>query len=107
MSRKAAKWLLIVLTVLICLSCIFLQWFYHRAQSADFPEKLAYREVDSGKEALFAGKNVLLLVPHEDDDLNVFCGVLDEQYLPDWAREKLEQVLKPHTAPAMSAMEMA
>ena len=35
-----------------------------------------------------------------------FCGVLDEQYLPDWAREKLEQVLKPHTAPAMSAMEM-
>lgn len=35
-----------------------------------------------------------------------FCGVLDEQYLPDWAREMLEQVLKPHTAPAMSAMEM-
>ena len=77
-SHKAAKWLLIVMTALICLSCIFLQWFYHRSQSGDFPEKLAYREVDSGKEALFAGKNVLLLVPHQDDDLNVFCGVLDE-----------------------------
>ncbi len=77
-SRKTAKWLLIVMTFLIGLSCIFLQWFYHRAQESDFPEKLAYREVDSGKEALFAGKNVLLLVPHEDDDLNVLCGTLDE-----------------------------
>ena len=76
--HKTAKWLLFVLTVLICLSCIFLQWFYHRSQSGDFPEKLAYREVDSGKEALFAGKNVLLLVPHQDDDLNVLCGTLDE-----------------------------
>ena len=78
LSRKAAKWLLIVLTVLICLSCIFLQWFYHRSQGADFPDKLAYREVDSGKEALFAGKNVLLLVPHQDDDLHVLGGTMDE-----------------------------
>ena len=77
-SRRAAKWLLVVLTVLICLSCIFLQWFYHRSQNVDFPEKLAYHEVDTGKEALFAGKNVLLLVPHQDDDLNVLCGVMDE-----------------------------
>ena len=77
-SRRAAKWMLIVLTVLIGLSCIFLQWFYHRSQSGDFPEKLAYQEVDSGKEALFAGKNVLLLVPHQDDDLNILCGTLDE-----------------------------
>ena len=76
--RKASKWLLIVLSVLICLSCIFLQWFYHRSQGADFPEKMAYHEVDSGKESLFAGKNVLLLVPHQDDDLNVLCGVMDE-----------------------------
>ena len=35
-----------------------------------------------------------------------FCGVLDEQYLPDWAREKLEQTQEPETAPVMSAMEM-
>ena len=30
-----------------------------------------------------------------------FCGVLDEQYLPDWAREKLEQTQEPEAAPAM------
>ena len=76
--RKAAKWLLLVLTVLICFSCIFLQWFFHRSQGEDFPEKMAFHEVDSGKEAVFAGKNVLLLVPHQDDDMNVFCGVMDE-----------------------------
>ena len=76
--RKTAKWLLIVLSVLLCASCIFLQWFFRRSQEADFREKLAYHEVDSGKEALFAGKNVLLLVPHEDDDLNILCGTLDE-----------------------------
>ena len=78
LSRRCAAWLLIVLTVLIGLSCIFLQWFYHRSQGEDYPEKMAYHEVDSGKEALFAGKNVLLLVPHQDDDLNVLCGTLDE-----------------------------
>lgn len=77
-SRKAAAWLLLVLTVLICASCVFLQWFYHRSQGEDFPEKMAYHEVDSGKEALFAGKNVLLLVPHQDDDLHVLGGMMDE-----------------------------
>lgn len=35
-----------------------------------------------------------------------FCGVLDEQYLPDWAWEKLEQTQEPEAAPVMSAMEM-
>lgn len=30
-----------------------------------------------------------------------FCGVLDEQYLPDWAREKLEQTREPEAVPAM------
>lgn len=78
LSRKAAKWLLLVLTVLICFSCIFLRWFFHPSQGEDFPEKMAFHEVDSGKEAVFAGKKVLLLVPHQDDDMNVFCGVMDE-----------------------------
>ena len=55
-SRKVAAWLLLVLTVLICASCVFLQWFYYRSQGEDFPEKMAYHEVNSGKEALFAGQ---------------------------------------------------
>ena len=39
-----------------------------------------------------------------------FCGVLDVQYLPEWAREKLEALRAPDqeqaAAPAMSGMEM-
>ena len=43
-------------------------------------------------------------------DREDFCGVLDEQYLPEWAREKLEALRAPEqeqaAAPAMSGMEM-
>lgn len=39
-----------------------------------------------------------------------FAGVLDEQYLPDWAREKLEELRTPQqeqdTGPAMGGMTM-
>ena len=39
-----------------------------------------------------------------------FSGVLDEQYLPDWAREKLEELRTPQqeqdTGPAMGGMTM-
>ena len=39
-----------------------------------------------------------------------FIGVLDERYLPEWAKEKLETLRAPkqdhHTAPAMGGMEM-
>ena len=39
-----------------------------------------------------------------------FTGVLDEQYLPDWAREKLEELRGPQQeqdgGPAMGGMTM-
>ena len=38
---------------------------------------LAYQVADSGKEGLYAGKSVMLIVPHEDDDVNVAGGVLE------------------------------
>ena len=34
-----------------------------------------------------------------------FTGVLDEQYLPDWAREKLEELQAPkQSGPVMGGM---
>lgn len=77
-GRRAACWVLAVLTALILAGCVFLQLFYRHSQRAEFQQGLRYHEVDSGKEALFAEKNVLLLVPHQDDDMNVLCGVIDE-----------------------------
>lgn len=37
-----------------------------------------YHQVDRGKAALYSGKKVMLLVPHEDDDQNLMAGVLEE-----------------------------
>ena len=77
-SRKIAGRLLIIVTAVSCMVCVYLQLFYIRSQNDDFLEKLAYHETDSEKGTFFSNKKVLLFVPHQDDDLNVFCGVLDE-----------------------------
>lgn len=37
-----------------------------------------YKAVDSGKAELYGGHRVMLLVPHQDDDINVLGGVLEE-----------------------------
>lgn len=39
---------------------------------------VTYTAVDSGKDALYADRKVMLLVPHQDDDINVLGGVLEE-----------------------------
>ena len=37
-----------------------------------------YSDVDSGKELLYGGKRVMLIVPHQDDDMNLLGGVAEE-----------------------------
>ena len=72
LSRKARVLipLLSVLTLLLCAAAAFC-WFR-------FSENAVYQTVDSGKQELYGGKNVMLIVPHQDDDLNVLGGVLEE-----------------------------
>lgn len=41
-------------------------------------EDVVYRSEDDGKQALYGGKKVMLLVPHQDDDINVLGGVMEE-----------------------------
>ena len=69
---------MIVLTAAVCAVCVCLQLFYQKSQSDEFLKNMKYHETNSEKEELFSGKKVLLLVPHQDDDLNVLCGVIDE-----------------------------
>ena len=38
----------------------------------------AYESQDQGKQQLYGNRNVMLLVPHQDDDINVLGGVLEE-----------------------------
>lgn len=43
-----------------------------------FSADAVYQDVDSGKEQLYAGRRVMLIVPHEDDEINVLGGVMEE-----------------------------
>lgn len=47
-------------------------WIYISTRSKNFAI------VDNGKAALFADKKVMLIVPHQDDEINVLGGVIDE-----------------------------
>lgn len=41
-------------------------------------KSVVYQTEDNGKNALYSNKNVMLLVPHQDDDFNVLGGVIEE-----------------------------
>lgn len=43
-----------------------------------YAQTLIYAQVDDGKEALYANRQVMVIVPHEDDELNIAGGVLEE-----------------------------
>ena len=43
-----------------------------------FARKGAYAEVDEGKAALYGGQHVLVIAPHEDDEINIAGGVIEE-----------------------------
>ena len=45
---------------------------------AGYSASAVYAGGDDGKANLFAGKRVLLVVPHQDDELNLMCGAIDE-----------------------------
>lgn len=38
----------------------------------------AYQKVDSGKQAVYAERRVMVIVPHQDDELNILGGVMEE-----------------------------
>ena len=59
--------LVITVSLLVCVLC----W---KTVSDD----AVYRAVDNGKKELYAGHRVMLFVPHQDDDINVLGGVMEE-----------------------------
>ena len=60
---------LIVLTVIVC----GMLWY-------GIYEHGVYADEDTGKGGLYRGRRVMVLVPHEDDEINLMGGVL-EQYV--------------------------
>ncbi|MBQ7896263.1 MAG: PIG-L family deacetylase, partial [Oscillospiraceae bacterium] len=63
-------WLFICLEFIVAATIVCMMYgFYLRG---------GYSVNDTGKTALYADKNVLVLVPHQDDELIVAGGIIDE-----------------------------
>ena len=45
---------------------------------AAFSKTAPFADADQGKAPVFAGKKVMVIVPHEDDELNLFGGLFEE-----------------------------
>ncbi|MGI5976251.1 MAG: PIG-L family deacetylase [Candidatus Limivicinus sp.] len=71
----AVKRTALVLTILLLLTAAVLWGIW-----ASFSKNGVYRETDDGKGSIYGGKKVLAMVPHEDDEVNILGGVL-EQYV--------------------------
>ena len=70
--KRLRKWGLVVLTTAVAVVAgSILCW-------KSVSDSVAYIGVDQGKSSLYADKNVMLLVPHQDDDINVLGGVIEE-----------------------------
>lgn len=69
------KWglLLFTLALVICTLALYLIWH-------NMYKNGTYQDVDDDKSQVFAGKKVMAIVPHEDDEYNLLGGVL-EQYV--------------------------
>ena len=72
-ARKVRK--ITALTILtglaVCALVMALSW-------NSVSRSVVYQSQDDGKARLYGGRNVMLLVPHQDDDINVLGGVLEE-----------------------------
>ena len=68
----------IITTALLIFGCLTVWLLHNRLNKPAVARNTRYIDVETGKEALYDGKRVMLIVPHEDDDLNVLGGVLEE-----------------------------
>lgn len=72
-GRKARKWTSLLLPAVLG-TVLLIGTLCWNAVSKASP----YRSEDQGKAALYGGHQVMLLVPHQDDDINVLGGVIEE-----------------------------
>ena len=61
-----------IMTILMIPCLMYLLWLPFARSSRDF------EDVDNGKAECYGGKKVMLIVPHQDDEINVLGGVLEE-----------------------------
>ena len=69
------KWLFLGLTLAIIIAALVLGILWYI-----FTSTTVYENVDDGKSVVFANRRVMVIVPHQDDEINLLGGVF-EQYL--------------------------
>lgn len=74
-KKGLVKWMFILFTAVVLLlgAALYFLWL-------NIYKNGVYQDVDKAKDQVFAGKKVMAIVPHEDDELNLLGGVL-EQYV--------------------------
>lgn len=71
-AKNALKAVVLLLAAMVIgAGALFLCW---RSFSAD----AVFAGVDQGKQQLYGGRRVMLIVPHQDDEINVLGGVMEE-----------------------------
>ena len=76
--EKALYRAFLLTTVLLAAGWLTVRISHKRYNNPVVARETRYADVETGKEALYSGKRVMLIVPHEDDDLNVLGGVTEE-----------------------------
>ena len=74
-KKGLVKWMFILFTAVVLLlgAALYFLWLNTYINGV-------YQDVDKAKDQVFGGKKVMAIVPHEDDELNLLGGVL-EQYV--------------------------
>ena len=70
---RLMPWLFWGFTFFALLACVSLSLIWYSVYRGG-----AYQDVDDSKAQVFAGRKVLALVPHEDDEANILLGVLEQ-----------------------------
>lgn len=65
-----ALWIVLTITAFMGTFCFFIKYEAHNFKS--------FEDVDNGKRELYGGKRVLVVVPHQDDEINLLGGVFEE-----------------------------
>ena len=71
-TKKVRKTAVVTLLIVAVLAAMVVPCWYVFSQNA------VYDAPDNGKAALYGNQNVMLFVPHQDDEINVMGGVLEE-----------------------------
>lgn len=60
----------LIITAFMGTFCFFIKYETHNFKS--------FEDVDNGKKELYGGKRILVVVPHQDDEINLLGGVFEE-----------------------------